>query len=56
MLVLVLTNTSTETLELMITWLLVGLLLAAVDGARSSQPATDASQSSRYRLVTSSQL
>ena len=26
MLVLVLTNTSTETLELMITWLLVGLL------------------------------
>ncbi len=56
MLVLALTNTSTETLELMITWLLVGLLLATVDSARTRQPASDASQRSRYRLVTSSQL
>ena len=33
MLVLVITNSATETLELMITWLLIGLLLAAIDGA-----------------------
>ena len=33
-LVLALTNTSTETLELMITWLLLGLLLAATQVAR----------------------
>ena len=35
-LVIAITNTSTETLELMITWLLIGLLLAAVQAAEVS--------------------
>ncbi len=36
MLVLAMTNTATETLELMVTWLLIGLLLAAIEVAPSS--------------------
>ena len=40
-LVIAITNQATETLELMITWLIVGLLLAAVDAAGSvSSPGT----------------
>jgi O-antigen ligase len=42
-LVIAITNQATETLELMVTWLLIGLLLAAVDAAdkrRPSEPAT----------------
>lgn len=38
MLVLAMTNTATETLELMITWLLIGLLLAGVQVARAVSP------------------
>ena len=54
-LVIATTNQATETLELMITWLLVGLLTTAVS-IRSAQRARERSHRSRYRLVTSSQL
>jgi hypothetical protein len=41
MLVLLITNTATESLELMITWLLIGLLLAAAHrAAQVTPPAT----------------
>jgi hypothetical protein len=33
-LVIVVTNTATETTELMITWLMLGLVLVAVDAAK----------------------
>src|SRR5207244_11248817 len=41
LLVLAISNTATETLELMITWLLLGLLLAAIQNAgQVSEPAS----------------
>lgn len=40
MLVVAITNQSTETLELMITWLLIGLLLAAIQAATPTRPAS----------------
>jgi len=48
-LVIAITNIATETLELMIGWLLIGLLLAALDvaGERSRQPATQPDLSSQ---------
>jgi len=51
--VIAITNQATESLELMVTWLLVGLLSAAV--SLSPQAATERAQRSRYRLVTASQ-
>jgi hypothetical protein len=36
-LVIVVTNTATETTELMITWLMLGLVLVAVDTAKMSR-------------------
>jgi hypothetical protein len=39
-LVVAITNLSTETMELMIGWLLIGLLLAATDAAQERAPAT----------------
>jgi hypothetical protein len=51
--VVAITNQATESLELMVTWLLLGLLAAAI--SLSPQTASERSQRSRYRLVTASQ-